>query len=153
MTDEFDGLAPLTWFERNSASYVHDPISLEKFSPEDSRRHSAPGIYFLWDINSSLLYVGQSAQVGGRIWQHIDGASMPIYAFSYFEVAGHRRRHLFLNDVESAYIHALQPAFNLQYRPPRWDVHAALVDAIRVAWRDVIATKHPPVVKRVRIDA
>jgi hypothetical protein len=142
--DGFAGMAPYLWIAKNWRMYLHHPDSLEKFPVDECNTgHHASGIYFLWDVNGSLLYVGRSGSIGVRIFQHRCESMAPAFAFSYFPVEGYKRRQLYLDKIESAYIHALTPAFNTQYRNQSWELLDTVAAAVRAEWAE--AHKHPPI--------
>ena len=127
-------------------SYVVPPEALPKYDPNELDQHFAvSGVYFLWDINGSLLYAGLSESVGGRIDQHLTAGRIPIWAFSYLRVYGQQRRKLYLSSIESAYILALEPAFNSQYRGGDEGTED-MTRAVQKEWREVIEQRHPPLV-------
>ncbi len=145
-------MAPIDWLDRNFASLCADIQALDKFPRSEPDGHRDAGIYFLWDINGSLLYVGKSVEISRRMCKHIDDGAIPFAAFSYMPVRGHFLCSLFLLDIETCYILALEPTHNSQFRPPkqdRWAVKLRKMIAEKSA--EVIAEKRPPFVRVVSV--
>jgi len=150
---EFGGLAPIVWMDRNFPSLCVDVAALDKYPRSEPDGHNDAGIYFLWDINGSLLYVGKSVEISRRMWKHIEDGAIPFAAFSYMPVRGHHLGKLFMLEIETCYILALEPTHNAQFRPGRQDGWAAaLRTMIAKKSAEVIAQKRPPFVRVVRVD-
>lgn len=144
--DGFDGLAPYLWIAKNFGLYLHAPDALEKRRMGDYAGSDYAGIYFLWDVNGSLLYVGLSHGIGARLTQHTRAGEIPAWAFSCFPIHGVERRSLFLKAIESAYIHALEPAFNVKRQRVHGALMAPLEAAVQKTWAPILAWKHPEIV-------
>lgn len=145
--DGFDGLAPKLWIAQNWRLYLHRPEDLEKRRLSDADDFNHAGIYFLWDVNGSLLYTGLSVNIAARMFQHSKKDEIPAWAFSSFRVDGWQRRKFYFVGIESAYIHALRPAFNVKYDARGFAALEPLKVAIQEAWADALEWKCPPLLR------
>ena len=107
-------LVPIEWLRRNFHSFVHSPeLILERAEPYEwmAGPHSR-GIYFLI-LDNKIVYTGKSIYIRTRLRQHLD-AEMEFTHFWCFDGVP----ELFLDEVESYYIHLLRPTFNRKFDPP-----------------------------------
>ena len=91
------------------------------------------GVYFMFDDDSRLIYIGQSLGISLRLAQH-HWAGRRCAGFGAVSVPWPLFR-----SIETAYIHALEPPLNRKYlRPECPDVHEQIVEAIRAKWAETL---------------
>lgn len=86
------------------------------------------GVYFQFGGGSILSYIGQSNNIPYRMLCH-ERAGRRFVGYGAIRVPA-----ILLDDVESAYIEALEPPGNARYVPPEWDGSDEMVTAIRQLW-------------------
>lgn len=89
------------------------------------------GIYFLWDAEGALLYIGQSIDVPNRLISH------SRYGQSHAFVSAIEVKAAALDEIESAYIFALTPPNNRKYSQTGWCLHDSMVERIKNAWHPI----------------
>lgn len=91
------------------------------------------GIYILFEEDGALGYVGQSYGIGYRVVQHLWASQrgrLPKFThFGAVDVPG-----WLMTDLETAYIHALDPPWNRLMPRVSWVHHDAAVAAIQELW-------------------
>jgi hypothetical protein len=87
------------------------------------------GVYFLFNDDWELVYVGQSADIEKRLTQHRKGLAWAFHGAT--AVPGD-----LMSRIESAYIDALRPPLNQRGGRPATDdsQHTTMVEAIRARW-------------------
>jgi len=86
-----------------------DPAVLPKYKLAEARKLHAAAVYFLWSADE-VVYVGQSADVGSRLTQHLKDPKKleAVSGLSTLYELGPQARLIF----EAMYTVAIRPRFN-----------------------------------------
>lgn len=120
---------PHYWLGKRWKDYVHTAEWLELVERSADVPMSA-GVYFLWDADGGLQYVGASCHVQNRVAQHIWARRIPFRYYSVIEADADIAAL-----VEMVYICALRPVYNRTFGPVRWSGHERMARLIRRLWR------------------
>jgi len=100
--------------------FAGDRSSIERWS----HYPAVCGIYFLVS-EKKIIYVGMSNRIPRRIFQHRDNM-MPFDSLAWFEAP-----EFFIKDIESYYIHRIEPPMNTYtHYSDNFSDYAARLDAI-----------------------
>jgi excinuclease UvrABC nuclease subunit len=115
---------------------VRNPEDLPTWERLDRAAPQLSGIYFLWDEDDALLYVGQTLHSSIRVAQHAWGRRIPFVRFSVLEICCEPDAVEFVFPCfEAAYIKALQPPHNSRCRVSIIGQAKGMDAAIVEAWR------------------
>lgn len=149
--DEFEGMwaedraygemfrRPLRWLDSNWRRYIIGPrVFLDSFWKFDSRDLPVfSGIYFLWSEDWRLLYIGKASCIYNRMVAHGKAGRIPAVYVTCFELESPVSPQ-----IETAYIHALTPPYNVRYEPKHWKHHERAEKLIRRLWRRTEAARN-----------
>lgn len=113
----------LAWLNERWADFAVSPDGTS-----DSIGEHGCGIYFLWDQDDALLYVGQSLSMAARVLNHSRYGTKHATA-TFLEVPPP-----LLDYIEYAYIQALRPPINGKYLAMQWDKREDLEKLITLKW-------------------
>lgn len=113
----------------------------KEYQKEELFELNVPGIYFFKNREGKVIYVGQSANVGSRIFNHLSGAGRSAMFF-------HEIENIFvytdieaeeLDITEMICIHKLKPVYNVQSKDRCNIVH---IDALTITDEQVYKIYH-----------
>lgn len=107
-------IVPIEWLRQNFSRFVYEQnfILANAFPYQWMDGPHSCGIYFLIS-GGKIIYVGRSNYIRTRLRQHLDTAVEFTHYWCFDGVPS-----IFLDDVESYYIHSLRPELNIKYDPP-----------------------------------
>ena len=120
-----DGQLPIVraWLSKHWRDFVVTPDALH-----DSPGDHGCGLYFLWDADDSLLYVGQSRELRTRVRNHLRfGTKHALATFLPLPPP-------LLDCIEYAYIYALTPPQNKKFADVGWAPMSDMSAVIDAAW-------------------
>lgn len=108
------GLSPAAWLAINWQRFYIPPSEIKPLRRYDPHQDLGDGwgVYFLFDINDALLYVGQSLYFENRLSDHFYKSPLPFVGYSLLPVPG-----LYITAVESYYINRERPVYNSKIPP------------------------------------
>ncbi len=122
-----------TWLKERIGRFIVRPdtpvIPAGKYPPEGE----FGGLYMLFDKDGGLNYVGKSVGVGYRSIQHLwamrRGKRLPFVEYAAIEVPWE-----YIDHLEVAHIHALEPPENAMLPRVSWNFHSEAVKLIQDIW-------------------
>lgn len=111
---EHTGQAPIEWFKENFSRFIFSPQHIVKKSVpyELNDGPNKGGVYFLLDKNK-IVYIGVSNSIYRRLVQHFN-KKLP---FTHYWCFG-GMPEMFVEAIESYYIHKFKPSLNEKYPIP-----------------------------------
>lgn len=114
--------------------YVIAPDQMDRYEGRLAEHGvGGAGVYFLWDEEHALLYVGTTLALDTRLLAHHRGRKIPYTAYSFLEVEPHPIINL-AEWVEGAYIDALEPPYNSRRGRCEFLGRKLMLERITAAW-------------------